>query len=248
MFNRVLGALFFVFTFLLTAIEPEKSLSVKKDLPIVEVDTTKYTLAEIVAVDAVKSFYTSIEANGFEMPSYDCFQTAFIGYESLNNEGEIKNEKLVLVDFSESSNQKRFWVVDMLNKKVLYQSLVSHGMNTGEEYASNFSNAHNSHKSSLGFYLTGETYISAKNGFSLRIDGLEKGINDNARDRGVVIHAADYVSKQYIKDNKRLGRSYGCPALPEKINKEVINIIKNKACLFIYHPSRKYSPKTVSKL
>ena len=118
----------------------------------------------------------------------------------------------------------------------MFNSLVAHGRNTGEEFANSFSNAAQSFKSSLGFYLTGEIY-TGKHGMSLRLDGLEKGVNDNARSRGVVMHAADYVSNSFIKNNKRLGRSEGCPAIPGELSKEIINMIKDKSCLFIYHPS-----------
>ncbi len=89
----------------------------------------------------------------------------------------------------------------------------------------------------LGLYLTAEVY-SGKHGLSLKLDGLEKGVNDHARARGIVMHAADYVSESFIKNNQRLGRSQGCPAVPSSISKEIINLIKNKSCFFIYHPSR----------
>jgi hypothetical protein len=113
--------------------------------------------------------------------------------------------------------------------------LVAHGRNTGEEYANSFSNSPQSFKSSIGFYTTGEVYIG-KHGVSLRLDGLEKGVNDNARSRGVVMHAADYVSTTFIKNNKRLGRSQGCPAVPINLSRAMIGTIKDKSCLFIYHP------------
>ena len=122
---------------------------------------------------------------------------------------------------------------------------MAHGVNSGGLYARDFSNEEHSHQSSLGFYITGEVY-QGKHGQSLRLDGLEKGINDKARDRAVVIHGADYVSDSFIKQNKRLGRSQGCPALPEELTPEIINTIKNKSCLFIYHPSGSY--KISSKL
>ena len=106
-------------------------------------------------------------------------------------------------------------------------------------FASSFSNAAESYKSSLGFYATGEIY-SGKHGMSLKLDGLEKGINDNARNRGVVMHAAEYVSNSFVKNNHRLGRSQGCPAVPVELSKDIINAIKDKSCFFIYHPSRAF--------
>jgi hypothetical protein len=144
-----------------------------------------------------------------------------------------------------SSNAKRLWVIDLTTNKILYNSLVAHGRNTGDEYAKNFSNAPESYQSSLGFYATGEIY-SGKHGRSLRLDGLEKGINSNARDRAVVIHGANYVSNSFIQNNKRLGRSLGCPALPMDLSNEIIQTIKDKSCLFIYYPSKAY--KQTSKL
>ena len=146
---------------------------------------------------------------------------------------------MTLVDFSLSSNLKRLWVIDLETNTILYNSLVAHGRNTGEEYASSFSNSNSSYKSSLGFYITGETY-NGKHGMSLKLDGLEKGVNDNARQRGVVMHSANYVSNSFIKYNKRLGRSLGCPAIPEELLRGIVNTIKDKSCLFIYHPSRSF--------
>ncbi|MFT6749291.1 MAG: hypothetical protein ACJAQ1_001228, partial [Flavobacterium sp.] len=96
---------------------------------------------------------------------------------------------------------------------------------------------------SLGFYVTGETYIGS-HGLSLKLDGMEAGINDNARKRAIVIHGADYVSQSFIANNNRLGRSFGCPAIPVKQTKEIIQTIKNKSCLFIYHPSNEYLHKS----
>ena len=123
---------------------------------------------------------------------------------------------------------------------ILFNSLVAHGRNTGEEFASAFSNLNSSFKSSLGFYATGEIY-QGKHGASLRLDGLENGVNDNARERGVVMHGADYVSESFIRDHKRLGRSQGCPAVPVELTNEIIQLIKDKSCLYIYHPSRSFS-------
>ena len=128
------------------------------------------------------------------------------------------------------------WIIDMNQNKIILNSLVAHGKNSGEEYADNFSNKNQSNKSSLGFFATGEVY-QGKHGLSLKLDGLEKGINDNARQRDVVVHGADYVSENFIKNHKRLGRSQGCPAVPVELSKKIIETIKDKSCLFIYHPS-----------
>lgn len=190
-----------------------------------------------------KSFYTLIDANGFSLPKFESFLAAFEGYEQLKQQGKVENEVLTIVDFSLSSTEERMWVIDMKTQKVILKTLVAHGRNSGLEYANDFSNQNESFKSSLGFYLTGEVY-NGKHGLSLRLDGMEYGINDNARNRAVVVHGADYVSKSFIKNNGRLGRSQGCPAVPYEVHQELIQTIKGKSCIFIYHPSRSYVSKS----
>jgi len=177
------------------------------------------------------------------MPDFESFSKAFEGFTLLKEQGKIKKDLLTLIDFSKSSNTKRLWIIDMETKTILYNTLVAHGRNSGNEFATSFSNISSSYKSSLGFYATGEIY-NGKHGASLRLDGLEKGINSNARSRAVVMHAADYVSEKFIKMHSRLGRSQGCPALPNHLNKEIINLIQGKSCLYIYHPSQKKSGLT----
>jgi hypothetical protein len=180
--------------------------------------------------------YKALDANKFELPKEESFAEALKGFYLLKEKGLIKKDILTLVDFSLSSNIKRLWVIDLKTNVVLFQSLVAHGRNTGEEFATRFSNSAQSFQSSLGFYATGEIY-KGKHGLSLKLDGLEKGINDRARQRAVVVHGADYVSDSFIKGNKRLGRSQGCPAVPVELASEIISIIKDKSCLYIYHPS-----------
>lgn len=197
------------------------------------------------SISSIEMVYNSLNANNFALPNLESFEEALKGFYKLKDEGLVQKDILTLVDFSMSSNTKRLWVIDLSTNTILYNSLVAHGKNTGEEYANSFSNSNSSFKSSLGFYVTGETY-NGKHGMSLKLDGIEKGINDNARERGVVIHAANYVSNTFIKCNKRLGRSLGCPAIPEEALKGIVNTIKNKSCLFIYHPSR--GPKDFTAL
>lgn len=131
------------------------------------------------------------------------------------------------------STEKRLWVIDVETGEILFNDFVSHGKNSGELYATSFSNLNSSYKSSLGFYQTAETY-TGKHGYSLRLDGLESGINDNARNRAIVIHGAGYANPDFIEKTGRLGRSLGCPALPEDSAKALIDLIKEKSCLFIY--------------
>jgi hypothetical protein len=208
-----------------------------------EMNVSKFTKKKIVASvvkpnfdDKVEMVYRNLQCNQFTMPNQESFTEALKGFYLLKEKGLIKKDILTLVDFSLSSNIKRLWVIDLSKNVVLFQSLVAHGRNTGEEFATNFSNSAQSFKSSLGFYATGEVY-NGKHGFSLKLDGLEKGLNDHARERAVVIHGADYVSDSFIKGNKRLGRSQGCPAVPVELASNIISAIKDKSCLYIYHPS-----------
>lgn len=146
----------------------------------------------------------------------------------------LHNRKIItIIDFSKPSTKERLFVIDLENKHVIYKSLVAHGKNSGGNMASSFSNTPRSLKSCLGFFLTAETY-NGKYGYSLKLDGLEPGINDNARKRGIVVHGADFVSFSVAKDCGLLGRSYGCPALPLNKTKEIIDKISKGSCLFIY--------------
>lgn len=182
------------------------------------------------------SIYQKIQPGKYHLPNSTAFVQAFQGYYALKMQGKIKKEILTIVDFSLSSTKKRLWVIDMKKSQVLFQSLVAHGKNSGEEFAQKFSNLPESYQSSLGFYLTGETY-HGKHGFSLRLDGLNKGINHAARDRAIVVHAADYVSEKFIQQHGRLGRSQGCPALPAELNESIIQTIYGKSLMFLYHPN-----------
>lgn len=192
-----------------------------------------------------ETIYNSLNSNQFALPKLESFTEALKGFYILKEKGLVTKNILTLIDFSMSSNSKRLWVIDLTTNTILYNSLVAHGRNTGNEFATSFSNSAQSFKSSLGFYATGEIY-SGKHGKSLKLDGLEKGINSNARERAVVIHGAEYVSNSFIQNNKRLGRSLGCPALPLELTDKIIQTIKDKSCLFIYFPSETY--KVASKL
>lgn len=183
---------------------------------------------------AVLELYQSIHSNGFSLPNYDCFEKAIDGFSKLQKIGIVKKTVLTIIDFDLPSTEKRLWVIDMTTSSILFHTYVAHGKNSGELYANQFSNESESFKSSLGFYKTSESYVGA-HGVSLRLDGLEKNKNDNARSRAVVIHGADYVSSSFIKKHNRLGRSFGCPSLPPEFAEKIINVIKNNSCLFIHH-------------
>ncbi len=187
----------------------------------------------------IHSIYTQIRHAGANL-SEEIFSLAFMGFEKLNAQGRLSADSiLTIIDFSKSSREKRLFVVDLKAQKLLFNSIVAHGRNTGEEFARSFSNALNSHKSSLGFYITGGTYTGS-NGFSMLLNGVEKGFNDKARDRAIVMHGADYASEQLIRKKGYLGRSYGCPALPKPLNQKVIEKIKDGNCMFMYYPDEKY--------
>ena len=167
---------------------------------------------------------------------FEAFEMALSGFENI----ALPNRDIItIIDFSLPSTDERMYVLDLENKKLLFQTIVSHGRNSGQKYATSFSNRHGSYQSSLGFYVTENTYQGG-NGYSLRLDGLEKGINDQAKARAVVIHGADYCSEQVIKSTGRLGRSYGCPALPRALNRPIIDTIKEGTMLFIYADNPEY--------
>ena len=169
---------------------------------------------------------------------------ALSGYYSLKDQGKVSRDGiLTVIDFNRSSVDERIFVIDVNRAQLLYSGLVAHGRGSGDNYAEHFSNASGSHQSSLGFYTTGETY-DGKNGYSLKLIGMERGINDNAESRSIVIHGANYVSYDYIRKNGRLGRSQGCPALSFDSFQQVINLIKGGSCLFIYHGGRGYAIKS----
>jgi hypothetical protein len=172
-----------------------------------------------------------------EVVPFNVFNVAVIGYRQIP--GIKKGNILTIIDYSKPSVENRFCVIDLENKKLLYNCLVAHGKNSGENIAKSFSNEPNSLQSSLGFFLTAETYVG-ENGYSMKLDGLEKGINDNARSREIVIHGANYVSLESIAKYGRIGRSWGCPALPLEISREVIDVIANGSCLFIYGDDNSY--------
>jgi L,D-transpeptidase catalytic domain len=172
--------------------------------------------------------------------SHAAFQSAFIGYYKLKKKGLLrKTHILTICDFSQSSSQERMYVIDVRNRRVLYRTYVAHGINSGEEFASSFSNKMESCKSSLGFYITGGVYTGV-NGLSLRIDGVDKGFNDNARKRSIVIHGANYVSVRVLHKYGVMGTTFGCPAIPSEMTTQIIPVVKHGSCFYIYYPSRKY--------
>jgi hypothetical protein len=203
--------------------------------PLSEVSKISLTLDE-----EITQLYDVFVENNPSVPNLKSFKNGMIGYYKLTDKNLIDKQILTIIDFSLSSKKERMWVMDMSKNKILYHTVVSHGKNTGSEFATKFSNIKNSKQSSLGFFITGETYFG-KNGLSLFIDGMEKQFNSNARERYVVIHGANYANPSAIKNLGRLGRSYGCPALPTAISQEIIDLIKNKSVLYIYSDDKTYA-------
>lgn len=170
------------------------------------------------------------------MVDYTAFEQAITGAQAI----ERRNKDIItLIDFTKPSTEERLYVLDIRHKRLLFSSLVSHGKNSGGNYATSFSNKVNSYKSSLGFFVTENTY-QGKNGYSLVLNGLEKGINDRAKERAIVVHGANYCSPSVAVSTGRLGRSFGCPALPPSLAKPIINTIKDGTLLYIYANDKEY--------
>ena len=200
--------------------------------------------ARVAEIDLIKEnnedIYTVLNLTETEL-SRHVFMMAIKGLKKLDDKGKLKNPMIVtIIDYSQSCNKKRLYVIDLKNKKLLFNTYVAHGKNTGEEFAKNFSNESGSLKSSLGFFITENTIFGAHTGFSLLINGVEKGFNDNALNRQIIIHSAEYATQNFIKKYGILGRSWGCPVLPPDLNKPSIETIKDGTCLFIYNPNTNY--------
>ncbi len=192
-----------------------------------------------MVIDEADQIYSdmSLDNTGLDMQA---FEYAWRGYHNLLAQGLIKKKNvLTICDFSQPCTNRRLYVIDVRHKKLLYQTFVAHGQNSGDEYATSFSNEPESFKSSLGFYLTSRTY-RGRNGLSLRIKGVDTGYNDLAAKRNIVLHGSSYVNPQYMSDFGTIGTSLGCPAMPTGISPRVIRTVKNGSCFFIYHPTAQY--------
>ena len=227
------GCLSISFTLLPTTETAKSNHKIFVTLP-VTVDSASASIS-----DAAASLYTIIQLEHSGL-SKEAFNYAWKGYQRLLAKRLISRcDYLTICDFSQSSRKKRLYVIDVINNKLVINTYVAHGRNSGTEYAIRFSNRPESLQSSLGFYNTANTYIG-EHGLSLRVSGLEPGFNDKAFQRTIVIHGASYIGEERLNNSSFMGRSYGCPALPQKECADIINTIKNGTCLFIYHPSRNY--------
>lgn len=193
----------------------------------------KLASPEEIFEEYVEDIFDEMDLRGKGM-KLEVFRRAMTGYQNLKQQRLISPNKSIIsiVDFSKASRYKRLWVLDLEAKKLLFHSYVAHGRGSGDDKPYAFSNKHNSHQSSLGFYITAGTYFG-KHGLSLRLNGLDAGFNTNALERAIVVHGASYVSKDFIKQHGRLGRSHGCPALPEDLNEPIIHTIKDKTVMYI---------------
>jgi len=176
-------------------------------------------------------------------PSAEAFKAAVNAYEEAERRGQVRNHKMTLIDYSRPSTEPRMWIIDMNSKKLLAQHRVSHGSGSNSSrdarMASRFSNRSGSHQSSLGTYITAETY-SGNNGRSLKLDGKEGGFNSAARNRAIVMHQADYASDAFVRRNGYMGRSHGCPAMDPAVAQSVIDMIKGGSPLLIYAQDSEY--------
>ncbi|MCC2544932.1 murein L,D-transpeptidase catalytic domain family protein [Hymenobacter sp. BT175] len=165
------------------------------------------------------------------------FREALIGYYAMQERGLVGAQKqtITIIDFNRPSTKKRLWVVDLAQQKLLFNTLVAHGKGTGEDYATAFSNVSGSEQSSIGFYLTGATYMG-KHGLSLKLHGKDPKYNSNAASRAVVIHGAEYVCQEFINKHGRLGRSQGCPALPPDQTSAIVKTIKGGTVVYAHAP------------
>lgn len=224
--------------FVFAKARPVAGLLLKPASPHIEI-VDPIVLKEKKMDSVVTILYDSLRLNSVGLAK-EVFAYAYQGFANLAEEGKLNNRRILsIVDFSKSSCKKRLYVIDFQRMKILFNTYVAHGLNSGEAFATRFSNSMESNQSSLGFYETADTYIG-KNGYSLRLEGLEKGFNDNAYDREIVMHGADYVNEQLIRSRGYIGRSLGCPAVPTKLHKPIIDKIKNGSCLFIFSPNQNY--------
>ena len=169
----------------------------------------------------------------------DVFEMALNAASCAVRTGAVSAPKtLTVIDYSKPSTERRLWVFDLKSRELVYEELVAHGQGSGANMATQFSNEDESHQTSLGLFVTRDTYVG-KNGYSLRLDGLDRGVNDRARDRAIVMHGAPYVSEQFVKANGRLGRSWGCPAISAAVAKQMIDRVKGGGLVFAYYPDAK---------
>lgn len=217
--------------------DPANYISVPTTSPIIETEAISPTLAFDTFLEEL---YTSSKLEEAGM-NFDVFAKAATGFYNLKEQNKLSADKNILsiVDFGMSSSKKRLWIVDLDKKEILFNTYVAHGRGSGMDMATTFSNIENSYMSSLGFYVTQNTY-TGKHGLSLKLDGQDANYNSRAKQRAIVLHGADYVSEAFVKQHGRLGRSHGCPAVSNELSPKIIQLIKDGTCLYIDAPSKEY--------
>ncbi len=212
-------------------------------VPICQATESSTEEAALAFEQYVQSLYETMELKkrGLDLA---LFRYALIGYFNLKKRDAIPKDGIIsIIDFRKSCNESRFYVIDLSRQKVLYQTLVAHGRNSGDVYTRYFSNKHGSLQSSLGFFVTGDTY-NGEYGYSLYLFGMDEGFNDKATARGIVVHGAHYVTRSIIKKYGKIGRSQGCPALPAGPHINIINTIMGGTCLFQFYDDKAYLQKS----
>lgn len=203
----------------------------KPDMRKIRDRVTGYKLMKFNQVAYNLYSYMDLQETGLR---FEVFDKALAGYYNMKRKGQVSDKPVItIIDFTKSSNEKRLWVVDIDKKEILFNTYVSHGRNSGQEYAESFSNENESYMSSIGFYVTDNTYYG-KHGLSLRLEGLDEGFNTNARDRCIVMHGAEYATEDFIEQAGRLGRSLGCPAVPMEQHDEIINAVKGGTAIYAH--------------
>lgn len=213
---------------------------------------TCFRLGQFGIIAALSLFSFSANANSINIASElqalkqaapqlkeDILRLALSAFNKASNLGFVHKPILTVIDYSKASSQKRLWVFDLEKETLLYETEVAHGRNSGDLYSTRFSNQNRSLASSLGTYVTANTYTGS-NGYSLNLKGLEAGYNDQALSRRVVMHGAWYVSEDFIKSHGQSGRSWGCPAVSPVVAKPIINTIKDGSVVFAYYPDQKW--------
>jgi hypothetical protein len=227
-----------------TTLEPASTLVTTST--VIAASNKPYSPQEIFD-DYLDDLFDEMDLRGKGM-KLEVFRRALTGYQNLKQQNKISPNKsiITIVDFSKASRHKRLWVIDLQTKKLLFHSYVAHGQGSGDDKPFAFSNKPDSHQSSLGFYITAGTYFG-KHGLSLKLNGLDAGFNTNALGRAIVVHGADYVSKDFVKQHGRLGRSHGCPAIPQELKEPIINTIKDRTLLYIDADVETYSSVYLNK-
>ena len=217
-----------------TAVEPGVAVAV-------EPAVSGAPLENLAAAETASSMWAAASWAGASLGSVntDVFEIALRAAAKAIARGDAPASTLTVIDFSRPSTERRMWVYDLRSRTLLFEELVSHGRNSGHNLATAFSNVAESNKSSIGLYRAAESYIG-KHGYSLRLDGLERGFNDRARERAIVIHGAEYVSEKIAKAQGRLGRSLGCPAVRPEVSRKLIDAVKNGGLVFAYYPDQQW--------